>query len=166
MHKIILCNMIAYILVHVYSRNYPYKVVGIFPSSVEVTRWDLNIYYGHVRWTTKQVPEVRKHMLINATTIDCKSFAVKNLNTRNILCNVCWPIPILVTKVRRWNLDYVKYFTCENIPIYGTVIWSILSWVFSREYDTTVPHALGPSLILCNEIIHTTHVLVCVTSVS
>ena len=43
---------------------------------------------------------------------------------RNILHNVYQPIPILVTKVWWWNLDYVKflqakYFTGENIPIYG-----------------------------------------------
>ena len=39
---------------------------------------------------------------------------------RNILCNVCRPIPILVTKVWRRKLDYaknlrVKYFTGENM---------------------------------------------------
>ena len=42
----------------------------------------------------------------------------------DILCIACRPIPILVAKVWRINLDYVKnfqakYFTGENIPIYG-----------------------------------------------
>ena len=42
----------------------------------------------------------------------------------NILCNICRPIPILVDKVWRRNLDYVKnfqarYFTAKNILIYG-----------------------------------------------
>ena len=44
---------------------------------------------------------------------------------RNILCNVRRPIPILIAKVWRRNLDYTKnlqakYFTHENILIYGT----------------------------------------------
>ena len=48
----------------------------------------------------------------------------RKLNTRNILCNICQPIPILVAKVWRRKLDYMKnlqakYFTGENIPIYG-----------------------------------------------
>ena len=43
---------------------------------------------------------------------------------RNILCDVCRPIQILFAKVWQRNLDYVKilqakYFTSENIPIYG-----------------------------------------------
>ena len=44
----------------------------------------------------------------------------RKLNTWNILCNVHWPILILVTKIWRRNLDYAKYFTGKNIPIYGT----------------------------------------------
>ena len=67
-------------------------------------------------------------------TIDCEIFVVKiffvdnlfrrKLNTQNILCNVCRPIPVLVAEVWRRNLDYAKnlqakYFTGENIPIYG-----------------------------------------------
>ena len=41
-------------------------------------------------------------------------------------CNVCRPIPILVAKVWQQNLDYakhlqVKYFTDQNILIYGTL---------------------------------------------
>ena len=48
----------------------------------------------------------------------------RKLNTRNILCNVHWPIPILVTKVWRRKLDYAKnlqakYFIAENILIYS-----------------------------------------------
>ena len=40
------------------------------------------------------------------------------------LCNICLPIPILVAKVWQRNLGYAKYlqtkyFTSENIPIYG-----------------------------------------------
>ena len=65
-------------------------------------------------------------------TVDHEIFAAKisfvndlfqwKLNTRNILCNVRQPIPILVTKVWQQNLDYAKnlqakYFTGENIPI-------------------------------------------------
>ena len=43
---------------------------------------------------------------------------------RNILCNVRRPIPILVAKLWQQKLDYAKslqakYFTSENIPIYG-----------------------------------------------
>ena len=53
---------------------------------------------------------------------------------RNILCNVRRLIPILVTKVWRQNLDYVKnlqvkYFTGENIRIYDNNMypWSSCS---------------------------------------
>ena len=65
-------------------------------------------------------------------TVDREIFVVKNfLSTTfsdKIFCsNVRRPIPILVTKVWRRNLDYTKnlqanYFTSENIPIYGTCI--------------------------------------------
>ena len=45
---------------------------------------------------------------------------------RNILCNVRLRIPILVAKVWQRKLDnvknlQVKYFTGENIPIYGNL---------------------------------------------
>ena len=51
----------------------------------------------------------------------------RKLNMRNILCNVCRPIPTLVAEVWRRNLDYAKnlqakYFTSESIPIYGTLV--------------------------------------------
>lgn len=36
---------------------FPYRVIGISPSSVDVTRRDLNVYYSHVGRTTKEVPE-------------------------------------------------------------------------------------------------------------
>ena len=54
---------------------------------------------------------------------------------------VCRPIPILVAKVWRRYLDYtkylqVKYFTSENIPIYG-IIESVDS--ISRD-DTDMPY--------------------------
>ena len=60
---------------------------------------------------------------------------------RNILCNVRQPIPILVTKVLRRNLDYaknlqVKYFTGKNIPIYSkskAVILYILLFPLARR---------------------------------
>ena len=47
---------------------------------------------------------------------------------RSILCNVCQPISILVARVWRRKLDYtkilqVRYFTGENIPIYG-ILWA------------------------------------------
>ena len=52
------------------------------------------------------------------------TFSNKKLNTRNILSTVCRPTPILVAKVWRRKLDYVKnlqakYFTGKNILIYG-----------------------------------------------
>ena len=34
----------------------------------------------------------------------------RKLNTQNILCNVCQPIPIFVTEVWRRNLDYAKIY--------------------------------------------------------
>ena len=48
------------------------------------------------------------------------TFSDKNW-MQNIFYNICWPIPTLVAEVWRQNLDYLqaKYFTCENIPIYG-----------------------------------------------
>ena len=69
-------------------------------------------------------------------TVDHEIFAVKffdndlfqqKLNMRNILCNVRRPTPILVAKIWQRKLDYAKnlqakYFTGENIPIYGTVV--------------------------------------------
>ena len=47
---------------------------------------------------------------------------------RNILCNICQPVPILIAEVWRQNSDYAKslqakYFTSENIPIYGS--WNL-----------------------------------------
>ena len=62
---------------------------------------------------------------VSSYTVDHKIFLLKifindlfrrKLNTRNILRSVRWPIPILVAKVWRQNLD----FTGKNIPIYGT----------------------------------------------
>ena len=52
------------------------------------------------------------------------TFSDENLNMQNILCNIRRPIPILVAKIWQRNLDYAKnlqakYFTGENIPIYG-----------------------------------------------
>ena len=52
------------------------------------------------------------------------------LNTRTILHNVHRPIPILVAEVWWRNLYYVKnlqakYFTGENIVIYGTLRWQL-----------------------------------------
>ena len=56
---------------------------------------------------------------------------------QNILCNVHRPIPILVAKVWRRKLDYAKnlqakYFTSENILIYGTPLKH--SVVHAQEY--------------------------------
>ena len=34
----------------------------------------------------------------------------QKLNTQNILCNVCRPIPIFVAEVWRRNLDYAKIY--------------------------------------------------------
>ena len=70
-------------------------------------------------------------MHVYTYTVDHEIFVVdffqQKLNTQNILHNVCQPIPILVAKVWQQTLDYaknlqVKYFTGENIPIYGTCI--------------------------------------------
>ena len=63
-------------------------------------------------------------------------FPTKIKHVKNF-CNIRRPIPILVTKVSRRNLDYVKnlqakYFTGENIPI----IYSILH-VFTRTTRNT-----------------------------
>ena len=49
---------------------------------------------------------------------------------RNILCNVHRPIPILVAKVWQRKLDYAKnlqakYFTGENIQIYGIYRYNV-----------------------------------------
>ena len=77
---------------------------------------------------------VLRFLTLSFYIVDREIFVVKNfsstifwqkLNTRNILCNVCQPIPILVAEVWQRNLDYaknlqVKYFTGENILIYGT----------------------------------------------
>ena len=57
------------------------------------------------------------------------TFTDENLNVRNILYNVRWPIPILVAKVWWRKLDYAKnlqakYFTDENIPIYGILYYT------------------------------------------
>ena len=73
----------------------------------------------------------------------------RKLNMQNILCNVRQPIPILVAKVRRRNLDYtknlqVKYFTGENIPIYG-IDHSIIIII-------GVPQALSPWWVLYERI--------------
>ena len=62
----------------------------------------------------------------------------QKLMTPNILCNVCQPIPILVAKVWRQNLDYVKnlqvkYFTGENILIYGIYIKLTLVLILNGE---------------------------------
>ena len=40
----------------------------------------------------------------------------QKLYMRNILCNVCWPIPILVDKVWRWKLDYAKIYKQNILP--------------------------------------------------
>ena len=66
------------------------------------------------------------------------TFSDENLNMRNILCNIRRPIPILVAKIWRRNLDYAKnlqakYFTGENIPIYG----NRASGIYTQ--DTTKP---------------------------
>ena len=72
--------------------------------------------------------------VIKSPTVDREIFVVssqrkfrdlqRKLNTRNILCNVCRPVPILVAKVWRRKLGYAKnlqakYFTRKNILIYG-----------------------------------------------
>ena len=56
-----------------------------------------------------------KSVLPNNNTVDREFFLFfiddlfrRKLNTQNILCNVCRPIPILVTKVWQRNLDYIK----------------------------------------------------------
>ena len=77
-------------------------------------------------------------------TVDHEIFTVKyfvdlfqrKLNMQNILCDVRQPIPILITKVWRQNLDYAKnlqakYFTSENIPIYGSYVRDVLVWLLS-----------------------------------
>ena len=71
-------------------------------------------------------------MCVMITTVDCEIFVViivddlfrRKLNTQNILRNIHRPIPILIAKVWRLELDYMKnlqakYFIGENIPIYG-----------------------------------------------
>ena len=80
--------------------------------------------HGHFEKETTYITN-----LTDCYTVDCEIFVVKKifvddlfgrkLNTRNILRNL-----ILVAKVWRRNLDYAKklqakYFTGENIPIYG-----------------------------------------------
>ena len=71
------------------------------------------------------------------------------LNTQNILGNVRRPIPILVAKVWWWNLDYmkyfqVKYFTCENIPIYS--IWTII--VITKDKGKEKKNYISHSIII------------------
>ena len=78
------------------------------------------------------------HKIFVVEVFSSITFSNENLNTRNILCNVRQPILILVAKVWRRNLDYAKnlqakYFTGENIPIYG----NRASGIYTQ--DTTKP---------------------------
>ena len=62
------------------------------------------------------------------------------------MCNVHRPIPILVTKVWRRNLDHVKilqakYFIGENIPIYSTYTYDI-NWG-ALDHASLVPQLMS-----------------------
>ena len=82
------------------------------------------------------------------------TFSDENLNTRNILCNVRRPIPILVAKVQRRNLDYAKnlaiqakYFTGENTQ--SMVIWhdqSLLQFGYNIMCCKFIPN-FGPKVL-------------------
>ena len=84
-----------------------------------------------------------------AYIVDREIFAVKfssmtfttKIKHAKYLCNIRRPIPILVAKVRRRNLDYAKnllakYFNGENILIYGT-------------YSCTLPCGRYTQNVLC-----------------
>ena len=64
------------------------------------------------------------------------TFSDENYMQNIILHNVRWPIPILVAKVWRRNLDCMKnlqaeYFSGENIPIYS--IWTYSMCIYMAE---------------------------------
>ena len=101
---------------------------------------------------------VLRFLTLSFYIVDREIFVVKNfsstifwqkLNTRNILCNVCQPIPILVAEVWQRNLDYAKnlqakYFTGENILIYGTYktwllpMFALMKYVSSERAEMLV----------------------------
>ena len=56
------------------------------------------------------------------TTLTTFSLFRWKLNTQNILCNICWPIPILVAKVWQWNLDYAKNLQAKYLL--AKISWS------------------------------------------
>ena len=79
-------------------------------------------------------------------TVDCKKIFDKlfrqKLNTQNTLCNVRRPIQILVAKVWQQNLDYVKnlqakYFTSENILIYGIILLLLVNTFHKKTLHKT-----------------------------
>ena len=58
---------------------------------------------------------------------------------QNIWRNVQQPTPSLVAKVLQRNLDYVKnlqakYFTGENIPIYGIYMYVYVWIIYMHAY--------------------------------
>ena len=68
------------------------------------------------------MPNVGREIFV--VKIFCRRPFLTKIEHTNVLYNICQPIPISVAEVQRQKLDYTKnvqakYFTSENILIYG-----------------------------------------------